>query len=550
MTTNVTAQFDTTYEERTPVELSVSGNIPAFAAGTLFRTGAGVREIKDDSGKAIYKVNHWFDGLAQVHRFQILPPDDTHSSVRVIYNSRSTCDGLIEKVRKAGKLEGATFGAKYDPCVSMLGKVMSVFNPRDPDKSLPDEESMSVTLSVNYPGLDRTAHQKTGKHGSGVQTLCNKTDRALLQMLDPETLEPIGLAKQEVLHPSLKGRSSAAHAKSDPETGDVYNYNLEFGRVGTYRVFKANAQTGKTSVLATIPYAPAYLHSLFLTKNYVILCVWNSFFAAGGLKILWNQNIVDAIAPFDASTTTKWFVVDRKPVEEGGKGLVATYESEPFYCFHTLNAFEEPSTNGNGVDIVADLCAYENLDCIKRFYIDNLMSDSPKARKYSDPANLACRPQYKRFRLPSVPTASTKKVGKVTVDFALDRDLPFELPTLNSRMITKRHRYVYGVSDTGKSSFFDGLVKYDLETKAAKPWQVHAQSAGEPIFVPRTKDEKADEDDGVLLSVVLDGTAGKSYLLVLDAKTMTEVGRASVNGAVGYGFHGTYVPPSQAGIHY
>jgi len=49
------------------------------------------------------------------------------------------------------------------------------------------------------------------------------------------------------------------------------------------------------------------------------------------------------------------------------------------------------------------------------------------------------------------------------------------------------------------------------------------------------------EDDGVLLSVVLDGPAGKSYLLVLDAQTMTEVGRAQLDGVVGFGFHGTHV---------
>ena len=35
------SQFDTHYEERTPVELKVEGNIPAYAAGTLFRTGLG-----------------------------------------------------------------------------------------------------------------------------------------------------------------------------------------------------------------------------------------------------------------------------------------------------------------------------------------------------------------------------------------------------------------------------------------------------------------------------------------------------------------------------
>ena len=65
-------------------------------------------------------------------------------------------------------------------------------------------------------------------------------------------------------------------------------------------------------------------------------------------------------------------------------------------------------------------------------------------------------------------------------------------------------------------------------------------TAGEPIFVADPESE--DEDGGVVLSVVLDGVAGKSYLLVLDAKEFKEVGRANVDGVVGFGFHGTHVP--------
>jgi torulene dioxygenase len=42
--------------------------------------------------------------------------------------------------------------------------------------------------------------------------------------------------------------------------------------------------------------------------------------------------------------------------------------------------------------------------------------------------------------------------------------------------------------------------------------------------------EGTSEDDGVLLSVVLDGMRGKSYLLCLDARNLSELGRANVDG--------------------
>jgi len=48
-------------------------------------------------------------------------------------------------------------------------------------------------------------------------------------------------------------------------------------------------------------------------------------------------------------------------------------------------------------------------------------------------------------------------------------------------------------------------------------------------------------DEGVLLSVVLDGTRGKSYLLVMDAKSFAEIGRAEMETVVSFGFHGAHI---------
>jgi carotenoid cleavage dioxygenase-like enzyme len=48
------------------------------------------------------------------------------------------------------------------------------------------------------------------------------------------------------------------------------------------------------------------------------------------------------------------------------------------------------------------------------------------------------------------------------------------------------------------------------------------------------------EDTGVLLSVVLDGDRGSSFLLVLDATTFIELARAQAPHAVPFGFHGQY----------
>lgn len=454
------------------------------------------------------------------------------------YNSRLTSDGLLQEVKRTGRLDEITFAAKYEPCKSFFKKAQSVFQATRSRATA--EKNVGVTFSVNFPGLSGKGDSTKDVYGpssSKIETLATRTDTATIQFLDPETLEPIGLADQSKLHPDLKGVGSGAHAEVDPATGDVFNYNLDYGRQATYKLWRTSASTGQTSILASFNHTPSYLHSLFMTENYVILCVWNSFYAMGGALIPWKKNLLEAMA-WDGSKPCTWFVVDKTPTEKGGKGLVATYESEAMFCFHTINAFEETTTEGQA-DIIADLAAYVSMDVISKFYYKNLVSDSPNAAKWSDPSNDGLRPTYRRYRLPKVPTSPTKQPLKATCEYQSRVDEAPELPIIAPSRRTKPYRYVYGVNDSGKSSFLDSLVKYDVETHTVKKWSKHGHTAGEPIFVPNP--QGTEEDDGVLLTVVLDGMQGKSYLMCLDARDLTELAKAHTDGVVGMAFHGLFV---------
>ena len=463
-------------------------------------------------------------------RFQILAPDpaDPSATMRVLYNSRRSVDALIESIRQTGNYGGSTFGQKRDMCQSIFKKVSSKFTPSDEPGEL---SNIGVTVSVNAAGFNRGEGDT-----SGIRTLWINTDAAQHRQLDPETLEPIGYANQTTLLPELKGYFSAAHAQKDPVTGDVFNYNLDIGRTSTYRIFRVSSATGTTDLLAAITDAPpAYLHSLILTENYVVLCVWGSHYAMSGAKIAETRNFVDAMNDLDPTKLNQWYVVDRKH----GKGVVAKYEGDAFFCFHTINAWEEPSpSDPSQVDIVTDLSAYENLDIIKRLYFENLMSTSPGSQAYVGDKGTATRASIQRWRLPTVTPTQPSSINKAVLDFAAPKEKSCDLPTFNPRYSTKPSRYIYGAIDRGLSTFYDGLVKYDAETHTALIWSQHGHSGGEPIFVPNP--DGTTEDDGILLSVVLDGYTETSYLVVLDAKSLTEIGRASMEWPVGFGFHGAH----------
>jgi carotenoid cleavage dioxygenase-like enzyme len=58
------------------------------------------------------------------------------------------------------------------------------------------------------------------------------------------------------------------------------------------------------------------------------------------------------------------------------------------------------------------------------------------------------------------------------------------------------------------------------------------------VFV-RARDAR-EEDDGAILSVVLDAARGSSFLLVLDAASFEELGRAEAPQRIPLGFHGQF----------
>jgi torulene dioxygenase len=496
---------------------------------SLDRTGPIGYRAKTDDGK-IWAAKHWFDGFSCVHRFQIDVPEDKKPA-KVHYRSRRTCDEYLEMVRTTGRLDGISFASKRDPCESFFKKVMGLF------VSAPNSQNVGVTLSLNMPGgghVPGAEKSAINGHTNSIHTLHAKTDAPFCKKIDPETLEPQGLAEQQSLHPDLIGEFSAAHAKSDPKTGDVYNFNLKMGRVGMYRIFCTSASTGETTILATFESTPAYIHSLFITENYVVFCVWNSHVSWAGLSLLWYKNVCDSIAPFDPNSKANWFVIDRRH----GKGLVATYESDPFFCFHTINAWEEPnSTDPSKADIITELSMFENTDVIERFYYDNLIA-SIATPEYAGQKRLSCLPMQAQFRLASIDSGGVDKPMPAELLFQADKMDSMELPTINPRYLTRRHRFSYGCSDRLKSSFMDGIVKFDNVTKKSIFWDEEGHTPGEAIFV--ADPEGKDEDDGVLLTVVLDGYIDKSYLLVLDAKNLTEVGRAEMHGPMAFGFHGAY----------
>lgn len=305
----------------------------------------------------------------------------------------------------------------------------------------------------------------------------------------------------------LKGRTTVVHPHFD-QKGDMYSYMTHFGRKSYYNVYRLPANNDTRELIAAVPVKePSYMHSFGMTDNYIILTEFP--LVVNPLVMRFSQK------PFIKKYSWKPDKGTRIQLINKNTGEVRSYKTDPFFAFHHVNAFED---NGK---IIFDLIGYEDAGVIEGLYMDKLKS----TEKAVPAGNLW------RFKL-------WPENGKIEKSVISDANM--DLPRTNyGKINTKPYSCVYAAGVQTPGNFFDSLVKVNVETGEEIVWQEDNCFPGEPVFIEGPNAQK--EDDGVILSVVLDTNTETSYLLILDAKNMQETGRAEVPQHITFGFHGQFI---------
>src|SRR3954451_9490333 len=108
--TDHTVGFQDLNDERVIDSLEVEGTIPAWLQGSLLRTGPAKYEIGERT------VNHWFDGLAMLHRFAFADGE-------VSYRNRFLESHAYKAAKETGEIAYSEFAT--DPCRSLFKRVQS-----------------------------------------------------------------------------------------------------------------------------------------------------------------------------------------------------------------------------------------------------------------------------------------------------------------------------------------------------------------------------------------------------------------------------------------
>jgi carotenoid cleavage dioxygenase-like enzyme len=456
---DLAAGFESLDRETHVDSLPVEGRLPDWLQGTLVRTAPAKWEVGGRS------MNHWFDGFAMLHRFGFADGE-------VSYANRFLQTRAYRAAQEKGEIVYSEFAT--DPCRSLFGRAMSIFSPK-----LTDNANVNlVKLGERYISM---------------------TETPIAIEFDADTLETAGVAYE------APGMLTTAHPHLDRASGGMLNYAAKLGPRNRYRFYLLRPGEAKPEVMAQLPVRePSYMHSFGLTERWLVLAEFP--FVVNPITIPLSGRPYIENYRWKPELGTRITLIDRATGEATGP-----FETDPFFCFHHANAYEE---NGS---VVVDACTFADAQIVEDLYLDRLREGKP-----------ASRAELRRFRI----DLGSREVTHEQLAEGM------ELPRINyGRHNERPYRYVWGVD--AKSGWLDRIVKADVEGGSTAEWAEEGCSPGEPVFV--AEPGAAAEDDGVLLSVVFDSSSGGSFLVVLDAADLSELARAEAPHGIPYGFHGQFM---------
>jgi beta,beta-carotene 9',10'-dioxygenase len=449
-------------DEETHLEgLPVRGDLPRWLQGSLLRTGPAKWDVGDRS------MNHWFDGLAMLHRFSF-------ADGQVSYANRFLQSRAYRAARENGKITYPEFAT--DPCRSLFQRVTAMFSPKLTDNA-----------NVNLVQLG--------------ERFISMTETPIPVQFDSRTLATAGVAYKP------PGILTTAHPHVDRATGGMLNYAAKLGPRSSYRFFLLRPDRTKPEVLASKPVRePAYMHSFGLTERWLVLAEFP--YVVNPLRLAFSGRPYIENYRWKPERGTRFHLFDRSTGDS-----VGPFEAEPRFGFHHVNSYEEDG------DVIVDVSAFADSQIVEDLYLERL-----RAGRRPAPNKL------ERFRI-------SPGAGTVTSEALTDESI--ELPRINYGRCNERpYRYAWGVGLGREASWLDRIVKADVVERRTSAWEEEGCYPGEPVFVAAPDAEA--EDEGVLLSIVLDARRGGSFLLVLDARSLDELARAEVPHHIPFGFHGQF----------
>jgi beta,beta-carotene 9',10'-dioxygenase len=444
-------------------EADLEGALPQWLRGRLVRTAPALFEVGG------WRAAHWFDALGMLYRLDLEP-----GGVRF---RQAMLETQALAHARAGKMPVSTFAGR-------------------------NERSFWRRLIQPVPELTDNTNVHVVPTPDGWLAM---TETATQHLVDGDSLRITRSVRyRDAIGPNA---GMLAHPQLDQATGEILSIAVRIGPTTEIVPFRLQPGAIERTPIGRIRLREVpYMHSFGLTPTKIVVVA--APYHANPFSFLWsNRGFIDHFR-WREGRPTRVFLMDRRT------GKVTEHESDPFFTFHTVNAFDD----GDGVAL--DVCAFP----------DGSVFDRLRTMVTDDAPIVAGR--LERLRIP--------RAGR-RVEREVLHDANLEFPAVHlSRVAGRRHRVVWGLSFERDGEHNQTAVRrIDLDGASDARFGRADIIYGEPVFVGRPGGER--EGDGVLLTVGSDLCSGKGELAVLDATTLEPIATARLPIPIPLGFHGSFL---------
>lgn len=467
MQNNFSTAFATQIMEAKIEHLPIEGDIPKWLNGSFISTGPAQFEV----GKS--QFNHWFDGFAMLKKF-------TFSNGNVIFQNRF--------IRSEQYIQGNLKQKMYRNEFATYAKSNWI------------SRAFNIVQSLVQGSYDDNCNVNIQRIDNRYIAMTESNHQIEFDLFD---LQTIGTFKYE---DNILGQMELAHPQVDTFTNETINITTEMANENRYHIFKIAPGSIKRELIYTyVSDALFYMHTFCITQNYIIL--YQSPLKMNKLKLFLNLPFNNTLY-WQEKDQSYFIVIDRRDLK------VIKIATEPFFCIHSVNAFE------NNHEIILDLICYGKGNPYNDLFLTNLKADQPNLNAST----------LKRFII----NTQSKQLQIIPLD-----DQTIEFPRMNDRKHNGQiYQYFYANLLTDPNAqFFNAVQKYDTVSGQRKIWQKAGYFPGEPVFVANGHQQ---EDEGVLLSIVFNANTACSALVILDSQSMQQRAEIQLPFHLPFGLHGNF----------
>jgi len=389
----------------------------------------------------------------------------------------------------------------------------------------PNDWKLSEMFAMASNGYDNTnvmLWRLGGEDKNNAQYIAT-TDFPAVHEIDIDTL---AVVKKHELNSFKDGisESSCAHWRREVDSTTSLQFHQiihPITRKLEFQLFRFGNNFDEREVVGSfeMPHG-SMIHMFSNTKNYAVIALYPVMIDIMKMPTV-NMHPLEALVHLEGEPT-KFYLINLKTGEVLDD--FSTFAPELTWSTHHINAWEEED------EVVFDV------SCNPWDALASFMNLDEMLEHVDTNEDFAGTP-VRRVRL----NLSTKEVN--VEEWPNELGIPMlntvDFPAINSEFTGIKNCFVFGWASM--DYWRNVLVKKDLcDSKNDKTWFRASHYPAEMWFVPRPG--ATEEDDGVVITVVYDGTVKQSYLLMLDGQTFQEINYSYLPHNVPFSFHGNWFP--------